>query len=63
MSNTSNTILIERAKDAIEYFEGTTTAKILRMHLEDHDLEALHESVKKAEAEMFQQEFNPSEVF
>lgn len=61
MSNNVNTNLLERAQEAIEYFEGTTTAKILRMHLEDNDLESLHHAVKQAEGEIFRQEFNPNE--
>lgn len=61
MSNITNDRLLERAREAIEYFEGTTTAKILRMHVDDKDLESLHYAVKQAEDEIFRQEFNPNE--
>lgn len=61
MSNLTNDNLMERAQEVIDYFEGTAVAKILRMHLEDKDLESLHYAVKEAEGEIFRQEFNPNE--
>lgn len=58
MSNLSNTILMERAADVIDYFEGKIIAKIIETDLDRNDLESLEKHVNEAEAEIAIQEFN-----
>lgn len=57
MSNNTNTILLERAADMIDYWDNTVQSKILEQLVEANDLEALVVEVAKAEAMASQQEF------
>lgn len=59
MSNKVNDILFDRAKAAREYCAGKPQAKIIQMHMDDNDLEALETSVREVEKLMFEQEFDP----
>lgn len=59
MSNNVNSNLLERAKVALEYVEGKPQERVIQMHLDDGDLEALAQSVKQVEDVMFDNEYNP----
>lgn len=62
MSNTSNDLLMERAQECIEYFEGKLPANLIEKDIEDNDLGSLSYHVKQAEAEMSRQEFYDYEI-
>lgn len=63
MSNNVNSRLFDRAGEAMEYCAGKPQAKIIQMHLDDNDLDSLELAVREVEKLMFEQEFNPTEVY
>lgn len=62
MSNIQNIELLENAAELIDYFEGTTTAKMLEQDLDSNDLEMLSVHVKQARTAQFNAEYNPKEM-
>lgn len=54
MSNQSNTELLERAGEMMEYWTGTLHEKLIQKAIDDNDLEALAEHVALAEGECAQ---------
>ena len=52
----SNTELLERAAEALEYWTGTMHGRIIERDLKSNDLEALSYHLRQAEAEMQIQE-------
>ena len=63
MSNQTNDILFDRAREAMEYCAGKPQAKIIQMHMDDNDLDSLELAVREVERLMFEQEFNPQEAY
>lgn len=57
MSNSTNTILLERAAACIDYFQDKLPAKVIERDIDYNDLEALAQHVHEAEAEISRQEF------
>lgn len=57
MSNLINDNLIERAYEMLEYWAGTTIAKVIQHDLDRHDLESLRQHVVQAESDASRQEF------
>lgn len=57
MSNTVNSLLIERAKEVCQFFEGTDIETAILNNLEKGDLEIVESLVSNAEAEISRQEF------
>lgn len=57
-----NDQLKQRVSEAIDYWEGTMHARILRQALKHNDYEALEYLVNIAEEEMALQESNPVNV-
>lgn len=62
MSEQINTLLLERAAEAIDYFGDTTIGKILQGDIDRNDLEILVVHVALAEAQMAQNEFEAADV-
>ena len=56
MSNNSNTELLERAAEMVEFWEGTLIADEVRRALNSNDLELVWQVVTSAEAEASRQE-------
>lgn len=54
--------LIERAKDAIDYSEGTVQARMMEMMVENKDWEALNIMVSGIEANIAQDEMHGRDV-
>jgi hypothetical protein len=62
MSNVTNDILMDRAREQCEYWTGTMHERIIQRDIEANDLEALHYHVAEAEKEMHMQEDEASDV-
>jgi hypothetical protein len=58
MSTEANTILMERAADMIDLWEGKMPAKLIEKALDENDLDALYKYVKDAESLAAQEEFH-----
>jgi len=63
MSEEVNTLLLERAAEMLDYYEGTTIAKVIQADLDRDDLESLYMHVCKAEAQAAQEEFESADVY
>lgn len=61
MSTESNTILLERASDMIDYWPGTLHERILTHLIDTNDFEGLMYAVANAENEQAIQEDHPLE--
>lgn len=61
MSHYINTILIEEAVELIDQWEGTLHAELLRMHLKNHDLDALRNAVLQARGDWYDLEERTTE--
>lgn len=56
MSNKVNDELMERAKESMDYWEGTLHTRLIQRALDSNDLEALKYHITNAEREMAIQE-------
>lgn len=63
MSETNNTLLYERAAEAIDYFEEKLPAQLIEQALDSQDLERLAEVVTQAEAEISRQEVYANDCY
>lgn len=63
MSNTTNSILFDRAREAVEYAAGKAIAQSITDALDANDLEAAESLVREVERTMFDNEFSPLEVY
>jgi hypothetical protein len=63
MSVEANTLLIERAIEMINYWEGTNLAEVLKADIDRNDLDALNLHTSKAEAQASQEEFEAADVY
>ncbi len=61
MSNLTNDRLLERAREAAEYWTGSLYERMIHNDIARGDLERLSEDVKNAEDAMFQAEYEPEE--
>lgn len=56
MSNTTNSDLMERAQEQLEYWTGTMWERLIQRDLTQNDLESLRYHLRQAEAEQSLQE-------
>lgn len=63
MSNHLNENLIERAQEAMAFFEGTGLELAIANNLDSNDLDKVRELVVGAEAEMAREEFARNEIY
>jgi hypothetical protein len=63
MSNQTNELLLERASDMIDYFEGKQPAQRIEKDIDNNDLDQLLIDVSEAEAEASRQEFNNNDIY
>lgn len=62
MSNTTNELLLERAAEMVDYWEGTLHARIILQALDTGDLDLVRQHVVEAEAEASRQEMYGGDV-
>lgn len=62
MSDSTNTNLLERAAEMVDYWGDTTAGKVIEADLERNDLDALNKHVCEAEAIASQQEFETGDI-
>lgn len=53
---------MDRAKEMIEYWQGTTPGRIIELAIHMNDLEGVHKAVHDAEALASQEEFEGADV-
>ena len=63
MSNKQNDIILERAQEMVEVFEGKLPAKLILNALDSNDLDLVKEQTAKAEGLLAQQEMNANDCF
>lgn len=56
MSNNTNSELLDRAAEMVDYWEGTLHAELIRKALDENDLEQVLKATANAEAEASMQE-------